>query len=519
MKTVLSLRIASLIFAVSLLVSAVPAQTVPMDRKALTDKLHDITTRDSLRRGNLGIKIVKLTDGEAVFEHNSEKYFMPASNMKSFSVATALETFGPDFRFITSFYAKELPDKKGKIKGDLIVFGRGDVSVSPLFFDGDVTRAIDAVADRLVAAGIKKIDGNIVADDRFFTGDSIPSSWEYDDLTSYYGAEVSSLPVNDNAVDITVKPSAPGKPCTIEMKPLLTTVSVVNQCVTVDAQTRRDLRFQKSVEVSRMLISGSIAADDTGFTRSVAIYRPALAYVDLLTQSLERKGVKIKGRPVLIDEKAAAIRRVEVARHDSFPMWDIAAKIMKPSQNMFTETLLRNLGEFEMSNVTTVPSVSNGPTDRMNTSMDRIGARRQSSIKGSAVIDSFLERIGAPKDGLVQMDGSGLSRHNLVTPSTLTHLYRYMATQSPQSDAWMKSLTIGGVDGTLRNRFKGTSAMDNARGKTGTINQVSALSGYVTSASGEKFVFSILVNGVPDAALRVSTIDEIVLLLASYSGN
>lgn len=519
LKNTSAIRIAPILFVISLLVSSVPAQTVPTDRKALTDKLDEIATRDTLRRGNLGIKIVKLADGDVIFEHNSEKYFMPASNMKSFSVATALETFGPDFRFITSFYAKELPDRKGKIKGDLIVYGRGDVSVSPLFFDGDVTRAIDAVADRLVAAGIKKIDGNIVADDSYFTGDAIPSSWEYDDLTSYYGAEVSSLPVNDNAVEITVKPSSPGKPCVIEMKPVLTTVSVVNQCVTADAQTRRDLRFQKSVEVSRMLISGSISSDDAGFTRSVAIYRPAVAYVDLLKQSLERKGVKVKGRAVGIDAKTPRFRRVEVARHDSAPLWDIAAKIMKPSQNMFTETLLRSLGEMEMHNLATGAPSPNGPSTQMNALMERVGSGRLSSSKGASVIDSFLERIGAPKGGLVQMDGSGLSRHNLVTPSTLTHLYRYMAIQSPQSDAWMKSLTIGGVDGTLRNRFKGTPAMDNARGKTGTINQVSALSGYVTSASGEKFVFSVLVNGVPDAALRVLTIDEIVLVLAGYSGN
>jgi D-alanyl-D-alanine carboxypeptidase/D-alanyl-D-alanine-endopeptidase (penicillin-binding protein 4) len=279
------------------------------------------------------------------------------------------------------------------------------------------------------------------------------------------------------------------------------------------------MQFQKSVEASRVTVAGSIASDDAGFTRSVAIHRPGLAYVDLLKQSLERKGIKIKGRAMVIDEKAPRFRRVEIARYESAPLWDIAAKIMKPSQNMFTETLLRGLGERAMHPLSSQTPSPMTPAAEMNSFIERIGAGRSSSTKGSAIVDAFLERIGAPKNGLVQMDGSGLSRHNLVTPSTLVHLYRYMALQSPQSNAWMNSLTIGGIDGTLRNRFKGTTAMDNARGKTGTINQVSALSGYVTSASGEKFVFSILVNGIPDASLRVSTIDEMVMALAGYSGN
>jgi D-alanyl-D-alanine carboxypeptidase/D-alanyl-D-alanine-endopeptidase (penicillin-binding protein 4) len=509
----------SLFLILSFLVSAVPAQSSIADRKSLNEKFTEVVSREILNRGTLGVKIAKLEGGEVIFEHNAEKYFMPASNMKSFTVSTALETFGPEFRFITSFYAPALPDKKGKIKGDLIVYGRGDVSISPLFHDGDLMKGIDQVTDKLIASGIKKIEGNIVADDSFFIGDAIPSSWEYDDLTSYYGAEVSSLPINDNAVDMTIKPSSSGKPCIIEIKPALTLLGVVNNCITSEPQTPRRMQFQKSVEASRVTVAGSIASDDAGFTRSVAIHRPGWAYVELLKQSLERKGIKIKGRAMVIDEKAPRFRRVEIARYESAPLWDIAAKIMKPSQNMFTETLLRGLGERAMHPLSSQTPSPMTPAAEMNSFMERIGGGRSSSTKGSAIVDAFLERIGAPKNGLVQMDGSGLSRHNLVTPSTLVHLYRYMALQSPQSNAWMNSLTIGGIDGTLRNRFKGTTAMDNARGKTGTINQVSALSGYVTSSSGEKFVFSILVNGIPDASLRVSTIDEMVMALAGYSGN
>jgi D-alanyl-D-alanine carboxypeptidase/D-alanyl-D-alanine-endopeptidase (penicillin-binding protein 4) len=121
-------------------------------------------------------------------------------------------------------------------------------------------------------------------------------------------------------------------------------------------------------------------------------------------------------------------------------------------------------------------------------------------------------------DGIIQYDGSGLSRHNLITPSAVVQLYTYMAKQSKYSQAWRDSLTIGGVDGTLRNRFKGTAAAGNIRGKTGTIDQVSALSGYLTTAAGEQLVLSILVNGVAKPSDRTGLIDDIVLELANYKG-
>ncbi len=118
------------------------------------------------------------------------------------------------------------------------------------------------------------------------------------------------------------------------------------------------------------------------------------------------------------------------------------------------------------------------------------------------VVQNFLKEIGISSDSVIQWDGSGLSRHNLITPNSAVRLYTYMAKQSRYAQIWRDSLTIGGVDGTLQNRFKGTIAAANVRGKTGTIDQVSALSGYLNTASGEKLVFSILINGVADSRLR-----------------
>ena len=141
-----------------------------------------------------------------------------------------------------------------------------------------------------------------------------------------------------------------------------------------------------------------------------------------------------------------------------------------------------------------------------------------SSELGLQAVKKFLIEIGIAPDGIIQHDGSGLSRHNLITPAAVVQLYSYMGKQSRFSQAWRDSLTIGGVDGTLRNRFKGTRASGNVRGKTGTIDQVSALSGYVRTASGEELVFSMVVNGVNETPARTSAMDEIVVNLANFDG-
>jgi len=133
-------------------------------------------------------------------------------------------------------------------------------------------------------------------------------------------------------------------------------------------------------------------------------------------------------------------------------------------------------------------------------------------------VRAFLRQAGIDDDSVVQYDGSGMSRHDLVTPSAIVQLYSYMAKQGRYAKDWRDSLTIGGVDGTLRNRFKGTAANANIRGKTGTLDQVSALSGYVTTSGGEELVVSVIVNGVPQPSNRTSLIDDIVVYLANFDG-
>ncbi len=474
----------------------------------LQSKIRQRLNAPEVRRGRVGVKIVSLTSGKVVFENDADKYFMPASNQKNFTVATGFERLGPDFRFVTSVYANSMPDSNGTLKGDVRIFGRGDVSISTAFFGTTPTdpntyfKGIDRLVDKIAASGVKKIDGNLLADDSYFRGFYIPDTWEWDDLQAYYGAEVSALPINDNAVDLAVTPGTVGGPCIANILPGNTLFQINNTCVTTNSSTRRTLSVTKRIDRNILDISGTMPAGDSGYRNSIAITRPADLFVALLKRRLESTGIAVTGSTrSLASNIPRDTNQIEIAKLESVPYREIAAKTMKPSQNMFTETILWAIGENARAKNSNPASV----------------AASTSAQLGIAEVKSFLASIGIPSDGILPYDGSGLSRHNLITPNAVVALYTHMA-KSPHAQAWRDSLTIGGVDGTLRNRFVGTSAAGNMRGKTGTIDQVSALSGYVKTAAGEELVVSFIVNGVAVTSQRTSLMDEIVVNLANYNG-
>jgi D-alanyl-D-alanine carboxypeptidase/D-alanyl-D-alanine-endopeptidase (penicillin-binding protein 4) len=480
----------------------------------LQTKIFGIVSRPATQRGQIGIKIVSLDTNKVIFEQNAEKYFMPASNMKSYTVATALEKLSPDFKFVTSVFANSMPDKDGVIRGDLTIYGRGDVSMSmaftqpnatanQVFQNADYLKVLEPLANKIVASGVKKIEGNLVGDDTYFNDDALPASWEWDDLQWTSGAEISALPVLDNLIDISVKQSSLGSPCVVQFFPFNTQFIIKNTCVTTQKGEKRDLKIVKKLDQNVLEISGSMPLDDRGFRGYITVSRPAKLFVEMLSQLLQQKGVKIKGiaRAIEPSEKkalavASTVPQVEITKLESSPLSLIAAKTMKPSQNMFTEVILRTIGE----------QVG-----------DKTDPKKTSSQRGITVVSQFLQSIGIAPDAVIQHDGSGLSRHNLITPASNVQLYTYMA-RSKNFQVWRDSLPIGGIDGTIKTRFLNTLAVNNVRAKTGTIDQVSALTGYVTTVSGEKIVFSIIVNGVNGGRLRTDTIDEIVVALANFNG-
>lgn len=479
----------------------------PQTLLELQSKIRQRLLSPEYRRGQIGVKIASMNSGKIIFEENAEKYFMPASNMKSFTVAAALEKLSPDFRFVTSIYVPAGMMTDGIVKGDLRIYGRGDISLSYNFLDGDYLKGIDNLVDKIVQAGVKRVEGGLIGDETYFSGDAKPGSWEWDDLQFYYGAETSALPLNDNVVEIVATPGASGAGCNVRLTPANQIFTVINLCGTTTAGSPNTLRIIKKLDRNIIELTGNIPSNDNGFKGFVSVTRPAELFIALLKERLEQKGVTITGPTRVVNSKRLLpdVPSVEMAKLESPPLAQIAAKTMKPSQNMYTETLLWALGEELLRKTEKGQPVTSiaGP---------------ESSGLGVAAVKEFLIGIGVASDGIIQHDGSGLSRQNLVTPSAVVRLFTFMGKQSKYSTIWRNSLTIGAVDGTLLRRFSGTKAAANVRGKTGTIAQVSALSGYVTTAGGEELVFSLIVNGVPETRLRTGLIDEIVVYLANFDG-
>jgi D-alanyl-D-alanine carboxypeptidase/D-alanyl-D-alanine-endopeptidase (penicillin-binding protein 4) len=489
-------------------VTATPSPTpIPAKTQAtlaeLRAKIASRVSRPEVRRGTVGFKAVSLRTGKVIFEQNAEKYLMPASNMKNFTVATAIERLSPDFRFITSVYADAMPSADGKLSGNVRIYGRGDLSFSTSFWQDDFYKRLDDLAAAIANAGVKRIDGDLIGDDTYFTGSALPYGWEWDDLQWYYGAEVSALPLNDNTLTLRVKPGPSGYPCSVSFEPDIAFFQVKNLCTTTAAGQPRTLTITKGLERNELVIAGTLPVGNGGFFNNITVSRPAELFVKLLKERLALKGITVKGKTRAIDRNAPpqAGNSVEIAKLESPPLFIIAQKTMKPSQNMYTEVLLRTLGEDLRKKMLT-----NSPV------------RADSQELGLQAVKEFMRSIGIADDAFIQYDGSGLSRHDLVTNEAIVRLYVYMGKESKYSQAWRDALTIAGVDGTLKNRFSGTKGSGNVRGKTGTIDQVSALSGYLTTAGGEEVAFSALVNGVAQPGVRTSLIDDVVLYLVNFDG-
>ena len=459
-----------------------------------------------LASSHLAAKIVSLDTGRVIFEENAQKWLQPASNLKLYTIAAALDRLSPDYRFTTSVYAQTRPDPSGTLRGDLTVYGRGDPTFATRF-NGDGTtgnyyKAIDELAARIVSAGVRRVEGDIVGDESYFNSFPLPPGWEWDDLQWYYGAEVSALTVNDNSVDLFVKPGTRvGERCTISVGPQTTFVTIVDRTTTSPRGSRPDLKVFRPLTENVVEVRGSLPLEDRGWSGSVAISRPAMMFTTMLRTSLERQGVHVAGRTRTVDartresEPLPISALVEIANRQSPPLGVIAAQTMKPSQNLYTELLLRTLGKAAAS--------------------DRSKPEDEAGIEA---VKSFLRGAGIDADKVLISDGSGLSRSDLVTAETTLQLLTYMS-RHRYAAAYRETLPIAGIDGTLRNRMKGTPAAGNARAKTGTLSSATSLSGYVTTAAGERLVFALMINNPPrDLSPPRAFTDPITVLLASFTG-
>jgi D-alanyl-D-alanine carboxypeptidase/D-alanyl-D-alanine-endopeptidase (penicillin-binding protein 4) len=455
---------------------------------ALRRDIDAILANPALEHSYWGVTVRSIARGDTLYSLNPRKLMMPASNMKTVTLAAAAARLGWNYTYETQLFAAGRVDA-GVLHGDLIVVGSGDPSITT----GTADQLFGDWADRLKASGIRAIDGRLIGDDDAFEDNALGFGWSWDDLPEDYAAGVSALQFNENAVGITVAPGpTPGDSAGIAVVPAGSGLEVVSSVTTASSDTEISIRTERLPGSMRLKIAGAIPAGHAAAALTVSVDNPTLFFVNMLRQGLIARGIDVTGPAVDIDDVGDAPARPAhpIASHESAPLATLAVRMMKVSQNLNAETFLKTLAP----------------------------AAPRSAARGREEAIRALQAFGVGPDWIVQRDGSGLSRYDYLCADALAAIFTHVAQDEGLRGRFEATLPIAGRDGSLSNRMKGTAAEGNARAKTGSMSNVRSLSGYVTSAAGETLVFAILANNfltppstVTDAA------DRIVVRLATFS--
>jgi D-alanyl-D-alanine carboxypeptidase/D-alanyl-D-alanine-endopeptidase (penicillin-binding protein 4) len=428
-------------------------------------------------KGEWGLLILDAENGETLYEQNADRYFVPASNMKLFTTALALAKLGPDYRFHTTLETRGTISEEGVLTGDVVLVGRGDPNLSNRKFpyelkeefDGPPEKALAQLADALAAKGVKEISGDVVGDDSYFPRERYPNGWEIDDMVWEFGAAISSIVVDDNTVTLTLTPGEhAGNPVQTALLPPTPDFTVENDVLTSAADVKSDLTLTREPGANLVVLKGTLPARSTPRKLLLAVEEPAQHAAAILKRMLEERGIKVGGAARAQHNSSTGHGEPAVlAEHISVPLGDSVKLVNKISQNLHTEVLLRTAARQS--------GVWNTPDDLMKIPAD------------------FYAAAGITAGDVIQTDGSGLSRHDLITPRAVAALLGF-AQKQPWFTVYYGSLPVAGVDGTLEDRMKNTPAVGRIHAKTGSVEHVRTLSGFAETASGRRLIFSFLSN-------------------------
>ncbi len=463
----------------------------------LRKAIDPIVARPEFASAFWGIEVRSLRSGRTLYARGAEKAFRPASNMKLVTTAAALDAYGPDARIRTTVETVGRLDGLGRILGDLYLVGRGDPNLSARFSPGRPTAAFEAMADALVSAGVRRIEGRVIGHEGAFAGDRRGSDWAWEDLAWGYGTEVSALSFADNLVEVTLKPGERvGDPAILETE-LHRRCLVVSSSVTtteapppgsvVPAGPDETVSLIREPGSNDVRLAGHVPIGG-GWDGRLAVNDPALCAASVFADTLEAKGIRVMAGASTSSAPLPSGTRV-LATHDSPSMAEIVRVVNKESQNLHAEMLLRLVG---------------------------LKVKGEGSAeKGHEAVADLAKRLGIPDQGWGLVDGSGLARTDLLTPRGLVALLAAMD-RHPAAATFHESLPIAGVDGTLEKRMKGTAAEGRVTAKTGTLRLANALAGYVTTVRGERLAFAIVVNNHAGKSREaVAAIDAVASALAS----
>ena len=469
----------------------------------LTREIDRILNDTELKRARFGVFVISLKNGRVLYAHNSDQLFTPASNMKVYTTAVALDLLGADYRWRTSVYATKQPDANGIINSDLTLFGRGtpDLLSKP---KGDAP-SLSKLADEVYQAGVREVRGNIVGDNSYFRGDLFGIGWQWNDLQWYFGAEPSALSIDENSVEVTIAPaSKQGSNASVVVNPNSSPLHVINETKTGERGDTTSIGVMRELSGNDLRVWGDFPVNGRAYSAFLSVHDPAMWAATLFKQALTSRGIKVTGDPRTRDfrnadaEKFDPQKAFELAHEDSAPLSQIVRHTNKESDNLFAELIVRTIGKERGASAP-------DPDPRKN-------RERGDDEAGTAVVRSWLESKGINTKGLAIRDGSGLSRLDLITPETTGRLLAAM-TNSSSATAFHDSLPIAGRDGTLNSRLKKFTGRIFA--KTGTLTYTHSLSGYAITPTNETLIFSIMCNDATDRN-AVGIIDEIAAAIADF---
>ena len=492
------------------------AQAVPATAAGagLEREVTAILERAGLERAHWGVHAVDAATGAVIYSRNADRLFVPASNLKLVVAAAGAHYLGPDYVWQTTLHAAgALAD--GELRGNLVVRGNGDPGISGRFADG-MLDVLESWADSLAERGIRRITGDIIADQTLWDSQLRSPDWELYDVNWWYAAPVAPLGFNDNAIDFRVRPGAVGQPARITWQPAEAELVLINGTRTVPAGGDYTLDFDRVAGTDTIFAFGEIPAGAAARDEHFAVADPGRYLATVLRTILQASGISVGGNarsvyaaPSDVASAAALFGLPAAARRESAPGGTVAegaigtgtpplftwrskplpetvAPILLTSQNWFAEQLLKTIG---------------------------LEARGEGSFQaGLAAETEFLTRIvGIDSAAFVLRDASGLSASNLITPRALVRLVDHIH-DSDLRDVLEPGISVSGESGSLRNRL--TDLSGRVAAKTGSIRHVNSLSG-VVRAQGRDIVFAILANNTGLSGTRVAAaIDDLVRLLA-----
>jgi len=442
--------------------------------------------RNATNSGSWGVIVVSLTRGDTVFEHNPDLLMLPASTMKLYTAAVALDRFGPAHQFKTEVLRDGMVSPEGVVLGNLVLKGAGDPSLSPRYSGWNAgVRPLDSIADQVARMGIKHIRGDIIGDASAFDSERVPAGWRTRYLQASYAARVSALSFNENLAQITVRPTSRG--AVVAFSQQVSGLSLRNT-VTVRPNSRSaSIRVWQDTLTQQFRVSGWIGAQAKVRTYQVVVEQPERYVAAAFRAALEARGITVGG---LVRTGEAASNSVRVTTWASPPLAQLIATMNGESNNHFAELLFRNAS--------------------------RTGGSVGSAHIANESLRTFLtDRVRADPAAVYAADGSGLSTLDRVTPRSMVQLLGYTAT-APWGEVLRSSLPLAGRTETLRRRMRSTAAQGNLRAKTGTTAEVTSLGGYVTAKGGEELAFSFIYNG-RDLWRARAAIDAMGVSLASFS--